>query len=157
MNQHDPWHPWPFNQPASNTPADGGANNFGSRESGTSLASLKPEVAAVAPPKPDQLPAAAGADEMGPPDCPWRNGHTTPTVKESLTARPARQLDGDPDDDSDEFTFPRSRRLICSASSDGQFSIHRFGDTGITLTAAEAKTVFQFLEDAQPIFERIAP
>lgn len=52
--------------------------------------------------------------------------------------------------------FPRSRRVICSASSDGQFSIHRFGEVGITLTAAEARTVFEFLEDAQPIFERIA-
>ncbi len=46
------------------TPAGRGANNTGSRESGTSLAPKKPEVAAVAePPKPDRKPAQARSDE----------------------------------------------------------------------------------------------
>ena len=128
---------------AASTPATGGANISSSSESGTSLATNKPEVATVAPPKPDETPVAAGADEI------WQRiprATFPPFTSESAVDR---------EDDSDQFAFPRSRRIVCSASSDGQFTIHRFGDPGITLTAAEARTVFEFLEDAQPIFERI--
>ena len=46
------------------TPAGRGANNTGSRESGTSLAEKKPDVAAVVePPKPVRKPAEARSDE----------------------------------------------------------------------------------------------
>lgn len=109
----------------------------------TSLALNSGEAAAVAPPKPERSPAAAGADDKDH----WFGlfpGHV-----ENIRINA-------PDDDTDEHAFPRARRIVCSASSDGQFTIHRPGSVGITLTAHEARTVFEFLEDAQPIFERIA-
>ena len=134
---------------AASTPATGGANISSSSESGPSLATNKPEVATVAPPKPDETPVAAGADES------WKRTPHTHRIPRASFPPFTSESAVDREDDSDEFAFPRSRRIVCSASSDGQFTIHRFGDPGITLTAAEARTVFEFLEDAQPIFERI--
>jgi hypothetical protein len=49
------------------------------------------------------------------------------------------------EDDSDQHAFPRSRRLICSVSSDGQTTVHRFGSVGIVLTAEETNLVYEFL------------
>ena len=57
-----------------------------------------------------------------------------------------------PDDDSDQVAFPRSRRIICSASTDGQTTIHRVGDRGIVLTAEETRTVYEFLGISAPIW-----
>ena len=39
------------------------------------------------------------------------------------------RIDHNVDDDSDPHAFPRSRRLICSVSSDGQTTIHRMGSS----------------------------
>lgn len=138
---------------SASTPSGGGEITPAAADRATSLALNSGEAAAVAPPKPDESPAAAGADD-------WQRVPRAsfppfaPTVKESLTVGPDHQINGD--DDTDEHAFPRARRIVCSASSDGQFTIHRPGSVGITLTAHEVRTVFEFLEDAQPIFERIA-
>jgi hypothetical protein len=56
------------------------------------------------------------------------------------------------DDDSDQHAFPRSRRLICSASTDGQVTVHRKGECGLALTAEEAHTLYEFLADAARIW-----
>ena len=56
------------------------------------------------------------------------------------------------DDDSDPHAFPRSRRLICSASTDGQVTVHRKGESGLALTAEEAHTLYEFLADAARIW-----
>lgn len=146
---------------AANTPAGRGANNAGNHGSSTSLAVDSLEAVVVAPPMPDDLPAEAGADETKktPPDIHAATfAHEMQRIpRASFPPFTGHKNAVDREDDSDEYAFPRSRRIICSASSDGQFTIHRPGQTGITLTAAEARTVFQFLEDAQPIFERLAP
>ena len=57
-----------------------------------------------------------------------------------------------PDDDSDPEAFKRARRLICSASTDGQITVHRFGEPGLALTAEEAHTLYEFLADAARIW-----
>lgn len=57
-------------------------------------------------------------------------------------------------DDRDPYAFPRSRNLICSASNDGQVTIHRRGHTGMVLTAEEANIVYAFLDDSMPIWSR---
>lgn len=51
----------------------------------------------------------------------------------------------DLEDDSDPQAFPRSRRLICSVSSDGNTTIHRMGSVGIVLTAEETLEAYEFL------------
>lgn len=79
------------------------------------------------------MPGSAGADEMAEPSI-------------DFDLRPF-----DPDDDSDPAAFPRDR-IICSASSDGQTTIHRFGSAGIVLTARETRQVYEFLADAARIW-----
>lgn len=56
------------------------------------------------------------------------------------------------DDDSDPQAFPRSRRLICSASTDGQVTVARKGEAGLALTAEEAYVLYEFLSDAARIW-----
>lgn len=114
---------------SSVTPAGGGAITPAAQDRTTSLATSIPGGAgAVAtPPKRDDSPAEAGADV---------------TLEEifdfDLTAL-------DEDDDSDLAAYPRSKRIICSTSSDGQTTIHRFGNIGIVLTAQETRQVYEFL------------
>jgi hypothetical protein len=60
------------------------------------------------------------------------------------------------DDDTDPYAFPRSRRLVCSASTDGQVTIARKGEMGLALTAEEARTLYEFLGDAARIWGRVA-
>jgi hypothetical protein len=60
------------------------------------------------------------------------------------------------DDDTDHHAFPRSRRLVCSASTDGQVTIARKGEMGLALTAEEARTLYEFLGDAARIWGRAA-
>lgn len=91
----------------------------------------------VEPPKPAQTQAEARSDEI---------------LVEELFDLEIQEVD----DDSDDFAFPRSRRIVCSASSDGQVTIHRRGDIGIALTAEEARTVHAFLDDSMPIWSRAA-
>ena len=79
-------------------------------------------------------PAAAGSDEID-----------TRTLHSNAFSAP-------PDDDSDPIAFPRRRRIICSASTDGQTTIHRVGDRGIVLTAEETRTVYEFLGISAPIW-----
>ena len=120
---------------SSVTPAGGGAITPAAQDRTTSLATSIPGGAgAVAPPKRDDSPAEAGADV---------------TLDEifdfDLTAL-------DEDDDSDLAAFPRSRRIICSTSSDGQTTIHRFGNVGIVLTPQETRQVYEFLSDSARIW-----
>lgn len=52
----------------------------------------------------------------------------------------------DPEDDTDGLAFRRSRdRVIFTAGSDGQTTIHRFGSAGIVLTARETSELAGFL------------
>ena len=120
---------------SSVTPAGGGAITPAAQDRTTSLATSIPGGAgAVAPPKRDDSPAEAGADV---------------TLDEifdfDLTAL-------DEDDDTDPHAFPRSRRIICSTSSDGQTTIRRFGNVGIVLTAQETRQVYEFLSDSARIW-----
>lgn len=123
------------------TPAGGGDISPAAADRSASLASrnLGEAAAVVEPPTPEQPPAAAGSDEI--------------VVDEVFDF----EISGcgqahDDEDDTDELAFVRNRRLICSASNDGQVSIHRFGDTGIVLTREEAKTLFAFLNGSWKIW-----
>ena len=90
--------------------------------------------AVAAPPKPDEMPASAGADEID----------LEEIFAYDLAARGL-------DDDSDPHAFPRSRRLICSTSSDGQTTFHRVGDTGLVLTAEETLQAYEFLANTASV------
>lgn len=99
----------------------------------TSLAQNPGEACAVAePPKPASVLVEARSDEIG--------------VEEIF------DIELDAEDDTDEPAFARSKRLICSASTDGQVTIHRFGNVGIALTAAEAREVYGFLADTARVW-----
>lgn len=121
---------------SSVTPAGGGDISPATLDRTTSLATSLSGGAGVvaAPPTLDDSPAEAGADV---------------TLDEifdfDLTAL-------DEDDDSDQAAYPRSRRIICSTSSDGQTTIHRFGNVGIVLTAQETRQVYEFLSDSARIW-----
>lgn len=122
---------------SSVTPAGGGANITGSRAPyHLPCDSNSGGGAAVAsPPVPDEMPGSAGADEM-----------VGQLIDFDLTPF-------DPEDDSDPRAFPRSRRLICSTSSDGQTTIHRFGDGGgLVLTAEETRQVYEFMAQTARIW-----
>lgn len=118
------------------TPAGGGEITPAAAVATTSLAtrSTVADPAVVEPPTPEASPAAAGSDEID-----------TRTLHSNAFSAP-------PDDDSDPIAFPRSRRIICSASTDGQTTIHRVGDRGIVLTAEETRTVYEFLGISAPIW-----
>ena len=123
------------------TPAGGGDVTPAAEDRSTSHGLRFPgEASAVtAPPGPDDAPAEASADETGDkPD----------DFFDYALSRPPE------DDDTDEFAFPRSRRVIFSASSDGIISIHRRHSAGITLTAAEAHDLYLFLTDVALIWRR---
>lgn len=121
---------------SSVTPAGGGEITPATLDRTTSLATSLSGGAGVvaAPPTLDDSPAEAGADV---------------TLDEifdfDLTAL-------DEDDDTDPHAFPRSRRIICSTRSDGQTTIHRFGNVGIVLTAQETRQVYEFLSDSARIW-----
>lgn len=59
-----------------------------------------------------------------------------------------------PEDDTDEFAFPSSRSALFSASSDGIISIHHRHSQGITLTAAQARDLYEFLTNVAIIWRR---
>lgn len=126
---------------ASTTPAGGGDISPASAGPATSqvVRSTAGATDVVEPPKPEASPAEAGSDEI--------------RVEELFDLH---IQEPDPEDDRDPFAFPRSRRVVCSASSDGQVTIHRRGSTGLALTAEEAHTVFSFLYDSKPIWSRAA-
>jgi hypothetical protein len=88
--------------------------------------------AVVEPPKPAEALAEAGSDEI--------------SLDEIFN------IELGLDDDSDAAAYPRSRRIICSTSSDGQTTIHRFGSTGIALTAEETREVYEFLANSARIW-----
>lgn len=116
------------------TPAGGGDISPASANRSTSFDSSNPGGVAdvVEPPKPAEALAEASSDEIG--------------LDEIFDI----QLGND--DDSDQHAFPRARRLICSASSDGQTTIHRFGAAGIVLTAEETREVYEFLANSARIW-----
>jgi hypothetical protein len=120
---------------SSVTPAGGGGNNTGSPGSVPFLAPPPTEAEAVVePPQPDIAPAGVRSVE-------------TPFLFD---------LSPSPDDDSDPFAFPRCRTVVCSASTDGQVTIHRKGDRGIVMTADEARLVYQFLGESARIWGKVA-
>jgi hypothetical protein len=120
-------------QHVSTTPAGGGDITPAPDDRSTSLAKNPGEASGVVePPKPEASPAAAGSDEM-------------------LLAPFELDLSGI-DDDSDPIAFQRSRRLIFTASNDGQITIHRHGDTGIALTHEEAHKLYGFLADTASVW-----
>jgi hypothetical protein len=116
------------------TPAGGGDITPAPANRATSLdSSFLGEVAGVsAPPTSDDLPPEVSADEIN--------------LDEIFN------IDLGNDDDSDDRAYPRSRRLICSASTDGKTTIHRFGDCGIVLTAEETREVYEFLANSARIW-----
>ena len=121
---------------SSVTPAGGGAITPAAQDRTTSLATSNTggAEAVAAPPERDDSPAEAGADV---------------TLDEIFDF----DLSGlDYEDDSEPRPFASARRLVCSTSSDGQTTIHRFGDVGIVLTAAETRTVYEFLADSARIW-----
>lgn len=130
-----------FGKQDVSTPAGGGDLTPAAEDRSTSQGLRFPgEASAVtAPPEPDEAPAKASADETG-----NKPEHFFGYV-----------LSGPPeDDDTDEFAFPHSRRVIFSASSDGIISIHHRHSAGITLTAAEARDLYSFLTDVALIWRR---
>ena len=116
------------------TPAGGGGNITGTGAAPTSLAACITDAGAGVsePPTADDFPPEVRSDEIG--------------LDEIFS------IDLGNDDDSDERAYPRSRRLVCSASSDGQTTIHRFGSTGIVLTAEETREVYEFLANSARIW-----
>ena len=116
------------------TPAGGGDNITGTVAAPTSLAARNTDAGngVSAPPTADDLPPEVSADEI--------------KLDEIFNISLGN------DDDSDERAYPRSRRLICSASTDGQTTIHRFGAGGIVLTAEETREVYEFLANSARIW-----
>lgn len=127
------------------TQAGGGEITPAAADRSTSLDSRIPGEAAavVEPPEPEASPAKARSVEIDVEIFDW-SLDAGAGVKESLAA--------DPEDDSDPHAFPRSRRLVCSASSDGQTTFHRFGETGLVLTADETREVYEFLANSARIW-----
>ncbi len=120
---------------SSVTQADSGEITSAAQDRTTSLSTSNTggAGAVAAPPERDDSPAEAGADV---------------TLDEIFEF----DLSGlDDEDDSEPRPFAAARRLVCSTSSDGQTTIHRFGDDGIVLTAAETRTVYEFLADSARI------
>lgn len=120
------------------TPAGGGGNITGTVAAPTSLEACTSGAGngVSAPPTADDLPPEVSADEIG--------------LDEIFDIELG-------DDDSDEKAYPRSRRLICSTSSDGQTTIHRFGSVGIALTAEETRDVYEFLANSARIWGGALP
>ena len=58
----------------------------------------------------------------------------------------------DIEDDTDERAFQAARSIICSASTDGQVTIHRRHECGLVLTAEEALTVHEFLANTAAVW-----
>ena len=116
------------------TPAGGGGNITGTGAAPTSLAACITAAGAGVsePPTADDSPPEVRSDEIG--------------LDEIFDIGLGN------DDDSDERAYPRSRRLVCSASSDGHTTIHRFGSTGIVLTAEETREVYEFLANSARIW-----
>ena len=126
------------------TPAGGGDVTPAVEDRSTSqgLRFLGEASAVIAPPEPDEAPAEASADEIAD-----RRAAHKEFFDYALSWPPE-------DDDTDEFAFPRSRRVIFSASSDGIISIHHRHSAGITLTAADARELYSFLTDVALIWRR---
>ena len=86
--------------------------------------------------KPDEAPAAPGSDEIN--------------VEEIFNFDIA---EFEPEDDTDGLAFRRSRdRMIFSASSDGQTTIHRFDTVGLVLTARETRELAGFLAETSNLW-----
>ena len=125
------------------TQAGGGDVTPAAADRSTSLAASIPgEAAAVVEPPKQAEPAEVRSDEINVEIFDW-SLDAGAEAKESLAA--------DREDDSDTYAYPRARRLICSASSDGQTTIHRFGEAGIALTADETREVYEFLANSARI------
>ena len=86
--------------------------------------------------EPDEAPAAPGSDEID--------------VEEIFNFD---ICEIDPEDDTNDLAFCRSRdRVIFSASSDGQTTIHRFGTVGLVLTARETRELAGFLAETSSLW-----
>ncbi len=120
---------------SSVTPAGGGAITPAASDRSTYLATCNTggAEAVVEPPKLDEKPAE---------------------VRSDVTLDEIFDFDLKPlgEDDSEPRPFASARRLVCSTSSDGQTTIHRFGSVGIVLTAAETRQVYEFLSDSARIW-----
>ena len=127
---------WKPSKKTCDTPAGGGDISPAPENRTTSLAACIPgEVSGVVEqPAADDSPQPAGSDEI--------------RLDELFDIDID---DSDPDDDSDPAAFRRAR-IVCSASSDGQTTIHRFGSIGIVLTARETRQVYEFLADSARIW-----
>ena len=119
------------------TQAGSGDNNSGSfGPSSLPCDSLDGAEAVAAPPVSDDLPGSAGADEI---------------LLDEVIEFDLKPL---PDDDSDPQAFPRSRRLICSTSTDGQTTFYRYGERGLVLTAEETMQAYEFLANTATVWRR---
>jgi hypothetical protein len=129
------------------TPAGGGVNITGTGAAPTSLAARFADAGAGVsePPTADDSPPEVRSDEIDVEEIFDWSLEAGGGVK-GLDLRTGT------DDDSDPEAFPRSRRLICSASTDGQTTIYRFGDVGIVLTADETREVYEFLANSARIW-----
>ena len=88
--------------------------------------------AVVEPPTPEASPAAAGSDESLLQDFFWsRDG--------------CGGIIGGPSSIND---------IVCSASSDGQVTLHRRHSVGLALTATEARSVYEFLAESANIWRK---
>ena len=123
---------------SSVTPAGGGAITPAASDRSTSLATCNTggAEAVVEPPKLDEKPAEVRSD----------------VTLDEIFDFDLKPLGEDDEDDSDPRPFASARRLICSTSSDGQTTIHRFGSVGIVITAAETRQVYEFLSDSARIW-----
>lgn len=86
--------------------------------------------------KPDEAPAAPGSDEIS---------------VEEIFSFDIEEFE--PEDDTDGLAFRRSRdRVIFTAGSDGQTTIHRFGTVGLVLTARETRELAGFLAETSTLW-----
>ena len=88
------------------------------------------------PPTLDEKPAKVCSDEIG---------------LEEIIQFDLKPL-GDPDDDIDEISLPKSLAPVFGVSSDGQLTIHRRHSSGLVLTADETRSLYQFLGDSVRIW-----
>lgn len=111
------------------TPAGGGEITPAPVDRSTSQAFLSGEATGVVEqPAADELPPLAGSNEI----------HLDELFSFDLPGL-------DEDDDTDPPALARANRMVFSASSDGQVTMHRRHSTGLALTASEAREAYEFL------------
>jgi hypothetical protein len=73
-------------------------------------------------------------------------------MTEEMTLDDVLEFDLKPLEDDGQRAAKVADRIVCSTSSDGQTTIHRFGSAGLVLTAEETRQVYEFMAQTARIW-----